>query len=209
MSLAIDHVIVAVGDLDVAADRLLAEYGLASLPGGRHAGHGTGNRIVPLGSDYLELMAVVDATEAAGSPLGRWLAARASEGDALGAICIRADDLDAVAARLGLAAVGMSRPAPDGTELCWRLVGLEAALAEPPLPFFISWDDVGEDHPGRGDAPHRTEPGGISWIEVGGDEARLGEWLGDHSLPLRVVKGPPGVRSVGIRTATGEAVIRR
>ena len=75
--LAIDHVIVVVDDLDAAAARLLDEHGLASLPGGRHEGHGTGNRIVPLGPDYLELMAVVDADEAVGSPLGAWVAERA------------------------------------------------------------------------------------------------------------------------------------
>jgi hypothetical protein len=68
--LEIDHVIVAVADLDVAAAALEREHGLASVAGGRHPGHGTGNRIVPLGDSYLELMAVVDEDEASASPLG-------------------------------------------------------------------------------------------------------------------------------------------
>src|SRR5262245_53549604 len=62
--LAIDHVILLAADLDHAAARLLKTHGLASLPGGRHPGHGTGNRIVPLGDSYLELMGVVDEVEA-------------------------------------------------------------------------------------------------------------------------------------------------
>ena len=56
----IDHVIYATQDLDAAAARLEAEHGLVADGGGRHAGIGTENRIVPLGGGYLELIAVVD-----------------------------------------------------------------------------------------------------------------------------------------------------
>src|SRR5262245_6695165 len=77
--LALDHVIVVVADLDSAAGRLYREHGLASVAGGRHAGHGTGNRIVPLGSTYIELMAVVDPDEAASSPVGSWVGQRVIE----------------------------------------------------------------------------------------------------------------------------------
>ena len=56
----IDHVIYATQDLDAAAARLESEHGLVADGGGRHAGIGTENRIVPLGGGYLELIAVVD-----------------------------------------------------------------------------------------------------------------------------------------------------
>jgi hypothetical protein len=52
--LALDHVIVMVQDLDAAARRCYEATGLASVAGGRHPGHGTGNRIVPLGGSYIE-----------------------------------------------------------------------------------------------------------------------------------------------------------
>ena len=54
----------------------------ASRPyaGGRHPGHGTANRIVPLGSSYIELMAVVDRVEADSSPLGSWVERRLVDG---------------------------------------------------------------------------------------------------------------------------------
>ena len=43
------------------------------------------------------------------------------------------------------------------------------------------------------------DAGGISWIEVAGDEDRLRAWLGDDGgLPVRVVPGDPAVRAVGI-----------
>ena len=45
----IDHVIYAVDDLDTAGAALFDREGLASVPGGRHEGWGTANRIVPLG----------------------------------------------------------------------------------------------------------------------------------------------------------------
>ena len=74
--LAIDHVIILVEDLDAAARRYYKQQGLASVPGGRHPGHGTANRIVPLGSSYIELMAVVERIEADSSPLGSWVKRR-------------------------------------------------------------------------------------------------------------------------------------
>ena len=88
--LALDHVIVAVADLDEAARRYDEQHGLTALAGGRHAGHGTGNRIVPLGGSYIELMGVVDREEAAASPLGSWLGRRLEEiGEGPAALCLR------------------------------------------------------------------------------------------------------------------------
>ena len=67
----IDHVVLACADLDVAAAHLLERHGLASVPGGRHPGWGTANRIVPLGGSYVELITVVDAEEALQSQFGK------------------------------------------------------------------------------------------------------------------------------------------
>src|SRR5918912_1070991 len=53
----------AVADLDAAAHELEARHGLASIEGGRHAGWGTANRIVPLRESYIELITVVDEAE--------------------------------------------------------------------------------------------------------------------------------------------------
>jgi hypothetical protein len=56
----VDHIVYAVDDLEAAAERLRREFGFASVVGGRHPGWGTANRIVPLGREYVELVAVVD-----------------------------------------------------------------------------------------------------------------------------------------------------
>src|SRR3712207_8062190 len=60
MRLALDHVILAVPDLDQAADRLERVLGLRATRGGRHPDLGTENALVPMGGAYLELVAVTD-----------------------------------------------------------------------------------------------------------------------------------------------------
>src|SRR3954465_7163221 len=69
----LDHVIYGTTDLDVAQRRIERELGLDVLPGGRHVGQGSHNRIGPLGDGYLELMAIHDPGEAAKNPFGQVL----------------------------------------------------------------------------------------------------------------------------------------
>lgn len=73
MELHLDHVLVAVPDLNAAGREIEVRHGLSSIEGGRHPAWGTANRIVPLGDSYLELVAVVDAAMAAESVFGRWV----------------------------------------------------------------------------------------------------------------------------------------
>jgi Glyoxalase-like domain len=205
--LAIDHVIVVVHDLDAAARRLYDEHGLASVPGGRHHGHGTGNHIVPLGREYIELIACVDRGEAASSPVGSWVERRlAAVGEAPAALCLRTDDIDAVARRTGRRPLPMSRTRPDGVELAWHLVALDAAFSEG-LPFFIQWHVADVDHPGRALVEHRCLVEGIDWIEVGGEHDRLTSWIGPHELPLHHVEGAPGPHRVAVAVADREPIV--
>ena len=142
----LDHVLIAVSDLDAAAREVEDRLGLASVEGGRHQGLGTANRIVPLGATYLELVAVVDEAEAAQSGFGSWLVG--GDRPRLLGWCARTDDLDAVAARLGLTISDGARTRPDGTVLSWRMAGLERSAEEPSLPFFIEWGQ-GTPYPGE------------------------------------------------------------
>lgn len=190
--MAIDHVVFCVPDLDRAADHLDRMYGFVSQPGGRHPGHGTANRIVPLGDSYLELVAVVDPIESAGSPFGAWVDANATSPPRPQGLCLRTDDLDEVCARLALDPVAMSRETPDGATLRWRLAGLERALAET-LPFFVEWE-VPEDR-----LPGRMEPGNSARIEeviITGDPGRLRQWTAG-AMNVTVEPGEPGIDWVG------------
>ena len=204
----IDHVVVAVDDLDAAAVRWRDGFGLGSLPGGVHPAWGTGNRIVPLGSTYVELIAVLDQATATASDLGRAVREVAASGDAPLVWCLGTDDLAGVAGRLGLAITEGSRRKPDGVVLRWRSAGLEAALAEPWRPFFIAWEVEPEAHPGRGVVHHTMDAPGIAWLEVSCEPSALLAWLANESLPVRFVRGRPGLRGFGLATAAGTIEIR-
>ena len=184
----IDHVIYATADLDEAAAKVESELGLSVVPGGRHEGHGTHNRIVPLGGGYLELMAVADPNEAADSPMGSAVQARLTEqGDGLFAWVIVLDGVEQFADRLGLPVITVAR---EG--LSARVAGLAEGLRNPVLPFFLERDE-GVADPGEG-----ADAGGITWLEVAGDRQALESRLGDTELPVKVVDGPVGVIAMGI-----------
>jgi hypothetical protein len=184
----LDHVIYATADLDAAAARVEAELGLPVAAGGRHEGMGTHNRIVPLGGGYLELLAVADAAEAERSALGAALLRRIeSVGEGLMAYAVAVEDVEAAAARLGVAITRITRSGFTG-----RLAGVADALAEPCLPFFVQRGQ-GVPDPGAG-----TDAGGIAWLELTGDAARLERWVEAARLPVRVAPGEPAVRALGI-----------
>jgi catechol 2,3-dioxygenase-like lactoylglutathione lyase family enzyme len=175
----IDHVIYGTSDLDAASARFQAE-GLRVVPGGAHEGIGTHNRIVPLGADYVELLAVLDAAMAAASPIGRRITERIAGGDGWIGWGVGVADGAAVAERLGASQLEVRR---RGTG---HLVGLPEALADGFLPFYIQREP-------------KTGPGGVDRVEVAGDARRLADWLGGANLPVDVVEGPPGLRAVTIR----------
>jgi Glyoxalase-like domain len=143
---------------------------------------------VPLGGGYLELLGVADPEEAANSDFGRGPLARlAGGGEGWLAWVVAVEDVCAVARRLGTTITTIRR---EG--LSARLTGVAEAMQEPLLPIFMS-RDPGIPDPGVG-----GDAGGITWIELARDAARLERWLDATPLPVRVVEGAPAVRAVGI-----------
>lgn len=192
--LAVDHVVIGVDDLDVAASALMSRLGLTAAGGGRHPGWGTANRVVPLGDTYVELVTVVDQAEADGSPFGRWVTAMLDGAPGVG-WAVRTMDLDAVAARLGLEIGAGSRTTGSGALLRWRIAGVTESRAEPALPFFIEWGD-GTALPGRAPVSHPAGPATLSCLVVGGEPLRLAEWLGSDVECVEVRFGAPRVEQV-------------
>ena len=182
----LDHVIYGTADLDVAQRRIERELGLEVLPGGRHVGQGSHNRIVPLGDGYLELMAIHDPEEAATNPFGEVLL-EVLPVERLVGWAVLVDDIDAVAQRLGTPLLTVRRDTLGAS-----VTGVQEALREPTLPFFIGAN-------ARGSRPGELrDAGGLTWIEVAGDAARLRDWVGGAELDVRVVEGEPAVRALGI-----------
>jgi hypothetical protein len=205
--LRLDHVAYAVPDLGEASVRFREEFGLDSTEGGRHERWGTANRIVPLGDQYLELVAAVDESTAAQTAFGRGVLERAAGGGGWFTIAAVADDLDAVASRLGIGVGSGSRMRPDGQTVRWRMTGLDDPRREAWMPFFLIWDISDELHPGRARAGHGVRATGLGRVEVGGDAERLRTWLGGDELPIRVTDDEPGIHRVAISTPGGELVI--
>jgi hypothetical protein len=114
-----------------------------------------------------------------------------------------------VCERLGLEASAMRRPRPGGDDLRWRVAGLDAARRDPALPFFIQWDVPDDALPGHaGAGATQAADARIAAVEVAGDERALRRWAGEVPGVVRVVDGPPGVRSVAIAGAHGVEVVR-
>jgi hypothetical protein len=198
--LAIDHVILPVRDLALEAAMLKERYGLASRVGGRHPEWGTANWIVPLGDSYLELVAVADNEIAGRSAFGQWIAS-AIPGRPLG-WAVRTNSIDAVGRRLGQPVVPGSRVDPSGAVITWRSVGLDVAVREPGLPFFIQWGD-GVPLPGVAAVRHPGGPATLKLLSVAADQERLADWLGDHDLPIAVT-GPAGTSAIILTRAQGD-----
>jgi hypothetical protein len=201
----IDHVLYGVHDLDIAAARLAATYGLTAVEGGSHGELGTANALVPLGDEYLELITVADP--ASQHPLAVMLGAWIEGGDRLFAMALEVDDIAATAERVGSSIVDGTRTGSDGAHVAFRLAGFETALTER-VPFFIEWG-AGREHrlppPGPAANPHAH---GIAWVELGGDESRVADWLGDNIGGIRLVGGGPGVQALAVATTDGQVVIR-
>jgi hypothetical protein len=200
----IDHVALAVPDLDAAARALLEAHGLASTPTSPQPDWGTAHRLVPLGGGFLELVSVAHPEIAEKSPVGRRVA-RCASTRSLAFWAVRPEALGPVAARLGLTVGEGERHRGDGTAYSWQVAGVDVAV-EYGLPFFIHWLASGS-LPHRLPVQHEARPEGFAWIEVGGDLARLADWLGPADLPLRKAHDERPLVRCALRTDRGEIVL--
>jgi catechol 2,3-dioxygenase-like lactoylglutathione lyase family enzyme len=167
-----DHTVIAVRDLDAAIERYRA-LGFEVNPGGRHTGLGTYNAIIRFGLDYIELISVYDANEAAtrgsqGDALLDYLKKR--EGGLVGyALATTNIEQDAERFRTtNLAALGpfpMQRMRPDGHLLSWRLLVPEGVSWCRPWPFLIQWD-VPDEQRLSWEKPGMHPIGVIGWVGI-------------------------------------------
>ena len=145
MLVGIDHIVIAVTDLDEAAAELEARLGIAVRGGGRHPRLGTENRLAWLGDSYLELVTVFDRDLGAGSWLGRPTSEALARGGGLVTWAVASDSILADVAALRGAGSDLADPMPgervrpDGRVVRWRL-SLPGRLGPTEPPFLIEHD---------------------------------------------------------------------
>jgi hypothetical protein len=103
------------------------------------------------------------------------------------------------------------RRRPDGIDLRWLQLGVDAVASDPQLPFFVQWQCPDDEHPSAGGSPVR-----LARIEIAGDRGRVNTYLGlSAPQPLDGIElnwRPPGDAGTGLVAAefvapTGRVVI--
>ncbi|HNI70123.1 MAG TPA: VOC family protein [Marmoricola sp.] len=206
----LDHIVFAAGPdgLDATAVRLGELLGEEITLGGIHPRFGTRNRILPLTNHtYLEVVEVLDHPASDKAPFGQAVRARSELGGGWMGWVVAVDDISPHEQRLGREAVNGNRKLPDGTELLWKQLGVKGLQADPQLPFFVEFISDDSMHPSHGGSGRIS----LEALEIGGDPARVSEWLGESvESPLEEVKvewvapnGTPGITAAQFLTPNG------
>jgi Glyoxalase-like domain len=206
--LSLSQLIFGVNDLEAATLRFRA-MGFDVLDGGVHPGVGTANRVIPLRTQYIELLGVVAPDLARESEYGRSLLAAIADGDRLVRWSLRTDAIEEVAARLGLTVEPRKRARPDGVLLTWRAAGLSLALADSTTPFFMQWDRD-EHYPGLMPAKHANGARAVTKLSIAPrDAGLLRRWTEGADAPLHLLADhSPGLVSIDVQTDVGVLTLR-
>lgn len=167
----IDHLVLAVPDLDSAIDQFERDHRVRPAAGGRHEGLGTHNALVSFGSSYLELIAPDPSQPEPDGP--RPFGVDEIDGPRLVTFAVRPDpaageSLDSLidasrdAGHDPGGAVPMSRRTPPGKLLRWRLT-FPTMAHDGLVPFLIDWGDTPN--------PASSAPGGLSLRMLSGGTA--------------------------------------
>ncbi len=124
MIIGIDHILIAVDDLEIASE-VYENLGFQVLQGGTHPKMGTHNALVPLADgSYLELIGIWD--HALAEQFSPSVAAAMRQNNRLAAFALASDDLDADVAAIRARGFEISdaregeRERPDGQRVAWR-----------------------------------------------------------------------------------------
>lgn len=215
--MTLDHIVVAGPDLAATVAWFTDLTGVAPVPGGRHDGIGTANHLVGLTVDgpggpagtgaYLELIGPDPEQPPPRQP-------RPFGIDRLDAVRVvtwaaRCDDLDArVAAARARgydpgAPLSLSRRAPDGQVLRWRLTPPDAPVGDGVVPFLIDWTDTA--HPTTRGLPAVAL---VSFEATHPDPARVRSALTALGVDLPVLAGDRAAVSVVLDGRSGRVALR-
>ena len=142
----VDHIVIAVSDLDKGMDWLEKKLGIRPVYGGQHITEGTHNALLNLGNScYLELLAIDSSNKKINPP--RWMGVDLIEAPTITRWAVKSNNIEQevsflknVNPLLGNIKSGM-RAKQDGSILKWQL---SIPLPEPMVevtPFLIDWGE--------------------------------------------------------------------
>ncbi len=209
----VDHVVYAVGPHGLAAEaeRFEDALGVRSRDGGIHPTFGTRMRLIALtDSRYLEIVEVLDHPAADKAPYGQAVRARSELGGGWLGWVVSVDDIGEYEQRLDRSAVKGLRRFPDGRALEWRQIGVRGLIADPQLPYFISWVSEADVRPSALEATV-----GLKKIEIAGNKQRVEDWIGSPidaqfdgvAFEFDSPSGYPGLDAVTFVTEKGDVRI--
>lgn len=160
--LQLDHLVLAVPNLQDAIAFFQETLGIKAAKGGRHIGNGTHNALIGLGkpadNTYLELFAIdpEDQTLRAHYPLGL---KKSMGAPYVASWCIRCTpEIDIFTINKKMRELGemyalgevkrMERTSQEGSVISWKIASTsdQALASEGHIPFLIQWDDL-TNHP--------------------------------------------------------------
>jgi hypothetical protein len=218
MATHLDHIEIRARNIFESADRLRAETGLGYYDGGWNPG-GNASRIFPLGgTSYIQMSGLVDAFVALdpAKANARKLLESVRDADRFTGFNLRADspeEMQQIAAAHGTKVTdnpATGRHLPSGFVQHVSGVPGDSRKGMPGWNYFFDMNM----HPSGQlvePAPDLVRPMGVAWLEVGGSEEAMTQWLGFPSsrLSLRFNGKDPGLYAIGVRTDKGEVTIRR
>jgi hypothetical protein len=220
MAVHLDHFSISSPNMFYGAHRLRLDSALSYYDGGHFQSGDHGNRIFPLGNNtYLELNGIVNA-ESVRDPKNRpwWYDKVQAVGECFTGFGLRVDtreELDAIARKKRYSiAQPTTRVWPNGYELRAFAAPSQQMAWTHGRPNWYWFEDFPMHPSGQPPttAPKITRPDGVAWIEVGGTEKEMSDWLDmpAGSLPFKFNGRPPGLYAIGVKTMKGtEIVIRR
>jgi len=205
--MTLDHLVYGVPDLGQALEKIAGRLGHTPQPGGRHEGLGTHNAILPLaGEMYVELIARDPDAPEPNRP--RPFGLDQLEGPRLITWAVRSRSIEAdteAARKRGFdpgPVIAMSRRAPTGELLEWKLTLRAKPFGDGLLPFVIDWGTT--PHP----AASQTEEVRLVEFSARHPEPQLiGDALGALGVELTVESAPEPGLSARIRGPEGDSLL--
>jgi len=140
---------------------------------------------------------VADPGIAAGNPFGRAVLAARDGTPRFTGWVVRTDRIEDAAATWQTDVAPLARRTPSGTEVRWRMAGLDRA-SDPVRPMVIEWEDLAAAPPSL-PADHPAGRVTLTRVEIGDPSRTLGTWLPHIDHVIVGASGQPGVQRIVLR----------